>query len=71
MKYELTNASVTEVRLELTSEQEFVETVSFSFGSVKWTFDQDGVVTIKGKGDTHVVAFYDNGVAPVPVMSFV
>ncbi len=30
--------------------------------------DKDGVVTIKGKGDTHVVAFYDNGVAPVPVM---
>jgi hypothetical protein len=25
--------------------------------------DLDGVVTSKGKGDTHVVAFYDNGVA--------
>jgi hypothetical protein len=25
--------------------------------------DADGVVTSKGKGDTHVVAFYDNGVA--------
>lgn len=30
--------------------------------------DADGVVTIVGKGDTHVVAFYDNGVAPIPVM---
>lgn len=30
--------------------------------------DADGVVTILGKGDTHVVAFYDNGVAPIPVM---
>src|SRR5262249_39630433 len=26
--------------------------------------DLDRVVTSKGKGDTHVVAFYDNGVAP-------
>jgi hypothetical protein len=32
------------------------------------TIDDDGVVTCVGKGDTHVVAFYDNGVAPVPVM---
>ncbi len=32
------------------------------------TVDATGVVTILGKGDTHVVAFYDNGVAPVPVM---
>jgi hypothetical protein len=27
-----------------------------------------GKVECKGKGDTHVVAFYDNGVLPVPVM---
>ncbi len=25
--------------------------------------DEEGVVTSKGTGDTHVVAFYDNGVA--------
>lgn len=30
--------------------------------------DADGRVTAKGKGDTHVVAFYDNGVAALPVM---
>jgi hypothetical protein len=30
--------------------------------------DADGVVTCLGPGDTHVVAFYDNGVMPVPVM---
>ncbi|MHC4995477.1 MAG: DUF1549 domain-containing protein, partial [Planctomycetota bacterium] len=30
--------------------------------------DEDGVVTIKSPGDTHVVAFYDNGVKPIPVM---
>lgn len=30
--------------------------------------DEEGVVRIVGKGDTHVVAFYDNGVAVVPVM---
>lgn len=29
--------------------------------------DEDGVVTITGKGDTHVIAFYDNGVQPIPV----
>ena len=27
-----------------------------------------GEVEIKGKGDSHVVAFYDNGVLPMPVM---
>jgi hypothetical protein len=27
-----------------------------------------GVVTCKGVGDTHVVAFYDNGVQPIPVI---
>jgi len=27
-----------------------------------------GLVTSKEKGDTHIVAFYDNGVEPVPVM---
>ncbi len=30
--------------------------------------DADGVVTSKGKGDTHVVAFYDNGVAVTQVI---
>jgi hypothetical protein len=30
--------------------------------------DADGVVTSKGKGDSHVVAFYDNGVAPTQVI---
>lgn len=30
--------------------------------------DEDGVVRIVGKGDTHIVAFYDNGVAVIPVM---
>lgn len=30
--------------------------------------DADGTVTGIGVGDTHVVAFYDNGVAPVPVI---
>jgi len=29
---------------------------------------EGGRLEIKGKGDSHVVAFYDNGVAPVPVM---
>jgi hypothetical protein len=29
---------------------------------------EPGVIECKGKGDTHVVAFYDNGVTPVPVM---
>ena len=27
-----------------------------------------GEVEIKGKGDSHIVAFYDNGVLPIPVM---
>lgn len=27
-----------------------------------------GLIESKGAGDTHVVAFYDNGVAPIPVM---
>lgn len=30
--------------------------------------DADGVVTSKGKGDTHIVAFYDNGVAVTQVL---
>jgi len=30
--------------------------------------DGDGVVTSKGRGDTHVVAFYDSGVAVAPVL---
>ncbi len=30
--------------------------------------DEFGLVTAKGPGDTHVVAFYDNGVVPVPVL---
>ena len=29
---------------------------------------EEGRVTSSGKGDSHVVAFYDNGVVPVPVM---
>lgn len=29
---------------------------------------ESGLVTAKGKGDTHVVAFYDNGVAPTQVI---
>jgi hypothetical protein len=32
------------------------------------TIDENGVATILGKGDTHVVAFYDNGVVPVQVI---
>jgi len=32
------------------------------------TIDDTGLVTIAGSGDTHVVAFYDNGVVPVPVL---
>ena len=31
------------------------------------TVSEDGTVTITGKGDTHVIAFYDNGVQPIPV----
>lgn len=30
--------------------------------------DDNGLVTSTGPGDSHVVAFYDNGVVPVPVM---
>jgi hypothetical protein len=30
--------------------------------------DDSGKITAVGKGDTHVVAFYDNGVAPVQIM---
>ncbi|MGC4007371.1 MAG: DUF1549 domain-containing protein [Pirellulales bacterium] len=30
--------------------------------------DENGKVVCLNKGDTHVVAFYDNGVAPVPTM---
>ena len=29
--------------------------------------DQNGLVTCLGKGDTQIVAFYDNGITPVPV----
>ena len=32
------------------------------------TVDERGVAECKGKGDSHVVAFYDNGVTPVPVV---
>lgn len=32
------------------------------------TVDPDGRLTSVGPGDTHVIAFYDNGVAAVPVM---
>jgi hypothetical protein len=32
------------------------------------TIDEHGLVTAAGPGDTHVVAFYDNGVVPVPVL---
>jgi hypothetical protein len=32
------------------------------------TIDEHGVVTAAGPGDTHVVAFYDNGVVPVPII---
>jgi len=28
----------------------------------------DGLVTVVGRGDTHVIAFYDNGIVPVPVV---
>lgn len=30
--------------------------------------DQEGRATARGPGDTHVIAFYDNGVAAVPVL---
>lgn len=32
------------------------------------TVDADGNVAVVGSGDTHVIAFYDNGVASVPVL---
>lgn len=32
------------------------------------TVDRDGQLSSQGRGDTHVVAFYDNGVSAVPVM---
>jgi hypothetical protein len=32
------------------------------------TADVQGQVTAAGKGDTHVIAFYDNGIAAVPVL---
>lgn len=32
------------------------------------TIDEFGMVTSRGPGDTHVVAFYDNGVVPIPVL---
>lgn len=32
------------------------------------TVDDDGVLTSVGSGDTHVIAFYDNGVRAVPVL---
>ena len=32
------------------------------------TVDEGGVVTCVGPGDTHIVAFYDNGVEPVPAL---
>jgi hypothetical protein len=32
------------------------------------TVDENGKLTAAGRGDTHVIAFYDNGVAAVPVM---
>lgn len=36
--------------------------------SVAKVDEKTGVVTAEGKGDTHIVAFYDNGVAPVAAM---
>ncbi|MEK6238032.1 MAG: Ig-like domain-containing protein, partial [Planctomycetales bacterium] len=32
------------------------------------TISEDGLVTATKSGDTHVVAFYDNGIVPIPVM---
>ncbi|MBL6704536.1 MAG: PSD1 domain-containing protein [Planctomycetaceae bacterium] len=32
------------------------------------TINQDGLVKSAGAGDTHVIAFYDNGVAAIPVL---
>jgi hypothetical protein len=36
--------------------------------SVAKVDEKTGVVTAEGKGDTHIIAFYDNGVAPVAAM---
>jgi hypothetical protein len=36
--------------------------------SVAKVDEKTGVVTAEGSGDTHIVAFYDNGVAPVPAI---
>lgn len=36
--------------------------------SVAKVDEKTGLITSEGKGDTHIVAFYDNGVAPLPVM---
>lgn len=36
--------------------------------SVAKVNEKTGLVTAEGKGDTHIVAFYDNGVAPVAAM---
>ena len=30
--------------------------------------DKNGIVKSAGKGDTHIIAFYDNGVQPIPVI---
>ena len=30
--------------------------------------DKNGIVKSVGKGDTHIIAFYDNGVQPIPVI---
>ena len=32
------------------------------------TVAESGLVTCTGKGDSHIVASYDNGVVPIPVM---
>lgn len=32
------------------------------------TVSEEGLITARSPGDTHVVAFYDNGVAPIPVV---
>lgn len=32
------------------------------------TVSPEGLITSKSRGDTHVVAFYDNGITPIPVM---
>lgn len=32
------------------------------------TVDQNGLMTSKGFGDTHVVVFYDNGISAIPVL---